>query len=422
MFVIYDFIFLVFSFLYLPIFLFKGKMHRNFKLRLGILPRRLRLRNPIWIHAVSVGEAMAVRGLVAQLRQKYPLKEFVISTVTPTGNKIAEKIATDNDFVTYLPLDLGFIVRAVINRIKPMMFIIAETEIWPNLITYLFRRKIPVVVINGRISESSFRGYRSIKFLVSPILNKVSFFCMQGNSDADKLKRLGVREDKIKVTGNMKFDLEIDSLKEGPDYKLRLGLTKAEKILLAGSTHRGENEIILAAYKELLTRMPGLRLIIAPRHLERVGRIERLAFTYGFQPVCFSRINSSAIAAASRKEIFIIDSVGQLASLYAMADIIFVGGSLVEKGGHNILEPAMAGRPVLFGPHMSNFKDIAELFLNKKAALLIRNQKELEEATKDLLDNPDKAEAMVARARELILQNRGATQRSIGYIAQVSIC
>ncbi len=208
MFILYNLIYFAFIIIYLPIYLFRRKFHVGFKMRFGILPRGLELNKPIWIHAVSVGEAMAVQNLVKELRIAYPDKRFFISTVTPTGNKIARSIAKETDFVSYFPLDLSFIIRSFVDKVKPSLFIITETEIWPNLISYLYKKNIPVIVVNGRISDHSFKGYLSIKFLLKPILNKINLFCAQAHQDGERLMQLGVLQDRIKITGNMKFDLQ----------------------------------------------------------------------------------------------------------------------------------------------------------------------------------------------------------------------
>ena len=270
MFIIYDLIFLVFALLWLPVYLCKRKFHQGFRMRLGILPEDLELNQPIWLHAVSVGEVMATRKVIAELRVTYPDKKFLVSTVTPTGNKIAKGIARPSDFVSYLPLDLSFIVRYVVDRIKPSLFVIMETEIWPNLISYLYRKNIPIILVNGRISNRSFGGYRIIKFLFKPLLNKINLFCVQTKVDAERFLRLGVPQEKIKITGNMKFDIA-DLKKDYTDYRLKLGLDAQERLLVAGSTHPGEEEVILSIYKELLRDFPDLQLLIAPRHPERAS-------------------------------------------------------------------------------------------------------------------------------------------------------
>lgn len=419
MFIIYDLIALIFTFIYLPAYLFKRKFHRGFSARLGILPARPPLEGPIWIHAVSVGEAMAVKGLIEELRKAYPEKKFVISTVTATGNKIARAIAAKSDLVTYLPLDFSFIVKKAIDKINPSLFILAETEIWPNLISYLWKRKIPVITVNGRISDSSFRGYLSARFLFKPLLRKVSLFCVQAGRDAQRLERLGVAADKIHVTGNMKFDLPAYPDKEMEDFRQErrsiLGLIQKESLFVAGSTHPGEETAILSIYKELLGRFGGLRLLLAPRHPERSREITRAALSFGFAPVLISAL-PSACPAGSAPPVFILDTVGQLISYYAAGDIVFVGGSLVKKGGHNILEPASLARPVIFGPYMFNFQDIADLFLSRRAAIRVNNPEELKVNIARLLANPQEAVELGRRGQALIQENRGATQRNLQYL------
>jgi len=417
--IIYDLVFFAVVIIYLPIYLFKNKFHRGFFLRLGILPKNLALDRPIWIHAVSVGEAMAVRGLADELRKALPNKKLVISTVTSTGNKIAKGMAGEGDFVTYLPLDLGFIVRNVIDRINPSVFIIAETELWPNLISYLYRKNIPAIVVNGRISDSSFRGYLAIRFLIKPILNKITVFCAQANRDAQRLISLGVSKNKINITGNMKFDFKdyADLKKDYTDYKLRLYLGSKERLWVAGSTHPGEEEIILGVYKELSEKIPDLRLLIAPRHPERAAQVEKLIIQYNFKPVRISQLDTTSHIPAPTP-VFILDTVGQLINYYAIADIVFVGGSLVKTGGHNILEPASLAKPVIFGPHMHNFRDIAELFLINNAAIQVHNQEELKINIIYLLRNSSKITKLCQRAKELILQNQGATRRNLEFIKE----
>ena len=418
MFIIYDLIFLVIAVIYLPVYLFKRKFHKDFLRRLGILPKELKLNRPIWIHAVSVGEAMAMRGLLEKLRASLANKTFVISTVTATGNKIAKTLAKKCDFVTYLPLDLSFCLKPVINRINPCLFIIAETELWPNLISYLKRKNIPIIIVNGRISDSSFKGYRLISFFIRPFLRKVSLFCVQTKVDAQRLISLGVDKNKIEITGNMKFDIKdyTDDKKDYTDDKLKLGLKSTEKLFVAGSTHSGEEEIILEAYKELLVKFPYLKLLIAPRHPERATQITNLITKFDFLPLRISSLGSLTGQEANKPAVFILDTVGQLLSFYNIADIVFVGASLVKKGGHNILEPASLGRPVIIGAYMFNFRDMADLFLENHAVLLINNKEELKTAVTKLLNNPQEAMELGWRGKDLILNNQGATQRNIKYI------
>ena len=360
---------------------------------------------------------MAIKGLLEELKKIYPDKRFVISTVTPTGNKIARNIATAGDWVTYLPLDLSFIISRVMGKINPSVFILAETEFWPNLITHLYQKRIPIIVVNARISDASFKGYLSIKFLLKNILNKINLFCSQTRRDAERLIRLGVSENKIRITGNMKFDLKsYSTLNESTDLKLKIGLKPKEKFLVAGSTHSGEEEVVLAAYKKLLVSFPDLRLLIAPRHPERTADLERLIRLKGFDTIRISKLADSPDRSSNRRAVFILDTVGELLSFYSIADVVFVGGSLVKNGGHNLLEPAILAKPILFGPHMFNFRDIAQLFLEHHAALLVRDAEELCSNVKYLLDNPDKIQSLSQRARGLLIANRGATQKNVEII------
>jgi len=420
MFIIYDLIFLIFALVYLPIYFFRGKLNSGFLSRLGFLPPGLNLDRPIWIHAVSVGEAIAIKGLLAQLRQAYPDKKLVISTVTATGNKIAQNLVKEGDFLTYLPLDFSFIVKRVLKKINPCMFIIAETEIWPNLISCLHQLQIPVVTVNGRISDSSYGGYRLIKFLIRPILKMVKQFCVQSDLDALRLEKLGVDRQKIQVTGNVKFDLNLEAIAQSDIliYRQKLMLGQFDKLLVCGSTHPGEEKLILAAYQELLLVSPELKLLIAPRHPERSENISRLATDKGFMPVLVSDVSGISLTGVNR-QVFILDTIGQLLNYYSAADIVFVGGSMVKKGGHNILEPASLKKPVIFGPYMFNFRDISELFLANQAALMVSDRQELAQKVKELLGSDLLVKGMVERAYALIIKNRGATSKNIQIIKQL---
>ena len=415
--ILYDVLFFFISLCYLPAYLFKKKFHSGFWARLGFLPRGLQVDSPVWIHAVSVGEAVMMKPLIESLRKSFPQEKFVISTVTATGNKIARALAQPGDFVTYMPLDFSFIVTAVIKKINPRLFIIAETELWPNLITCLYKNKIPCVVVNARISDKSFGGYQAIRFFLKPVLKKVSLFSAQSLRDQERLFRLGVPKEKVVPAGNMKFDLRItgEGVGDYTEHRKRLGLGTQEKLFVAASTHAQEEEIIIATFKKLLNTYPSLRLLLAPRHPERAPEIERLIERLGFTPLRISQLGRQPIT-DNRQPIAILDSVGELMDYYAIADIVFVGGSLVAHGGHNILEPALLGKPIVFGPHMFNFRDIADLFLQHDAALLVKDEAEAFVRIKELLDNSVRAKELGARARSLIKENQGATLRNLKLI------
>ena len=425
MFILYDIIFiLVFLFWYLPGYIVKGKLHSGFLMRLGIFPRQIRRgfsgRQTIWLHAVSVGEVLASRELLEGLRKEYPQSQIVISTVTSTGNAVARKIAAPQDIVIYLPLDISFIAAAAVRRINPFLVIIAETEFWPNLIGVLHRRKVPIITVNARISDGSFRGYRLIRFLIRPVLNKISLFCLQSEADARRLSVLGASPEKLKVTGNMKFDnADYPALRDpatrDAEYRKRLGLGEKERLLTAGSTHPGEEEIILKVYKKLLNDFLGLKLLIAPRHPERSKEIGRLALNYGFDPIVISKLQPSAID-YRLSTVFILDTIGQLTSFYAVSNIVFVGKSLVNKGGQNILEPAFFAKPILFGPHMFNFREITALFMANQAAVMVKDEEELSRKISFFLANPDEAKRLGRAGKELLSRNQGATQRNLEFI------
>jgi 3-deoxy-D-manno-octulosonic-acid transferase len=414
MFILYDLVFLLFALVWLPVYLFRRKFHHGFAQRLGNLPQNIPA-GAIWLHAVSVGEAMAARPLLEELRRLFPDRRFVISTVTPTGNKIALGLARDGDAVIYLPLDFSFIVKRVIGRIKPALFIGVETELWPNLISSLAKNKVPMVIVNARISDRSFRGYRLIKLLIRPLLNKISAFCARSQADEQRLMALGANPDKVRVSGNLKFDTLAQVFHfEG----LRLGLAGEDQLWAAGSTHPGEEEIVLGVYKSLLSEFPKLKLLIAPRHPERAKAVGRLVSKNGFVPVFISQLKLKAYS-LELKAVFILDTIGQLMNCYALADIVFSGGSLVKKGGHNILEPAVLGKAILFGPQMFNFRDVSELFLKDRAAILVRGKEELREQIGHLLHNPGQIAALGQRAKGLVLENQGAARRNAEIIRKV---
>jgi len=424
--IFYDLIFLAVSVIYLPVYLCKGKFHKGFASRLGSLPAGLKLKQPIWVHAVSVGEAMAVRGLVGSLKKVFPGRRLVLSSVTPTGNKVIRDFACENDFVTYLPLDFSFITEKVVKEIYPSLVVIAETELWPNFILSLSKRGIPVLVVNARISDRSFRGYRLIRGLLKLVLNRISFFCAQSESDARRLEALGVDKERISVTGNMKFDAMdcVSSLpaEEAAAAALRssLGIKPGEKLLVAGSTHPGEEEIVLSVYKKLLSRFPGSKLLLAPRHPHRAAEVISLVLKYGFDPFRASQLGAGKVP--SGNAVFVLDSVGRLKSFYAASDMVFVGGSLVKKGGHNIIEPACFAKPVICGRHMFNFRDIAELFLKSGACISVATPQELEKAIDGLASDPSAAAELGKKARNIVVENQGATLKNLECIKKLLKC
>lgn len=395
---IYDVFFAVFSIIYLPYLVFKGKAHRDFGQRFGALPEAvtgLGASGPVWIHAVSVGEVMALKNFVRYFSKRFPNKKIVFSTTTRTGNEMARKIFGNSLPLFYFPLDFSPVVRRVVGILKPSAVLIMETEIWPNLVLELAKKKIPIAVINGRISDKSFKGYRRIRFLFGKILERIDLFCMQSAADAQRITILGAKDASVLVTGNMKFDIDEAGAKKASPRG-------TEKLIIAGSTHKGEEEILLSVYKKLREKFPDLRLLIAPRHIDRAAGLKKSVDQKGFG-----------------KTVSVLDTHGELKRLFSLATIVFMGGSLVKRGGHNIVEPAQFGKPIVFGPHMFNFSEMARVFLENNAALQIGNENELFCAMKSLIEDESKGRTLGKNALALIGKNKGATQKNIEAIERI---
>lgn len=420
--ILYNIFFIVFLFFYLPYFILRGKYHKDLKMRLGFISKdiidKIRGRDVIWLHAVSVGEVNSSKVIIKQLRETFKNKTLLISTVTKTGYRTAKAIIKDNEALIYLPLDLSFIVRKVIKLIKPKVFIIIETELWPNLIMELNKNKTPIILINGRISRSSFKGYRLVRPLIKPLLNKINLFCMQTEEDASKLKSLGTPPENIKVTGNTKFDItQEESLKdEIENFKELLRLKKDDKALVAGSTHYPEERILFFSYKKLLESCPDLKMIIAPRHIERAGSIEKEARKMNLDIVRYSKITQNAAFYKQEPKLIILDVMGKLKFAYALATLVFIGGSLTKKGGHNMIEPANFKKAVIFGPHVYNFRKIADEFLRNKAAYQVKDEKELIEKSLELISQVELREQLGDNAKRVIEESKGASKKNIDLI------
>ena len=425
--ILYDIFFLMFAIFYLPYFLLKGKYHKDFWQRFGIFNKGafsgIAARRPIWLHAVSLGEMKTAVGLINRIKDLFPSRSFVISNVTQTGHNIAASIAGKEDIVIYFPMDFSFVVKRLIGLLNPSLFIAIETEIWPNLITELHTRNIPIVLMNGRISPASFRNYRLIKPLMRNILKKITLFCMRTERDAVRIKELGAPADRVKVSGNMKFDgvLAKDEKESWSPVKNKdTWLRGSSRLIIAGSTHRGEDEKMLQSYKILKRAYPDLMLLIAPRHIERAGEIGALISKSGFNAVKFSEVEKRCAGTTSgvygEDSVFLLDSMGRLNSLYKLASIVFMGGSLIPHGGHNLTEPAAYAKPIITGPHVHNFEDMCELFANNNAIEIVRNESELADTLGKLLSDEDRRNAMGERAKKVVMNNIGATERNITLI------
>lgn len=368
---------------------------------------------PIWLHAVSVGEVLVMAPLVEEILRRIPGAAIYLSTVTPTGQATAVRTFRDRVQVFYCPFDLSWPVGRVLRRIRPRHLIIAETELWPSLLSRAHRNGVPVSVVNGRISDRSLPRYMRIRFLLRPFLALPERFLMQSEEDAGRIRRMGAPPDRVAVTGNMKFDavrhIQPNAALVGAITSL-WGIPEP-RVLLCGSTMEGEEEILAGIFVHLRPRHPDLRLLVAPRRPERFDRAAEIFSQRGLAVFRRSRLGQET--PAGPVETVILDSLGELASLYPLAEAVFIGGTLVPTGGHNVLEPAAAGRAILVGPSMENFREIADLFLLAGALLQARDAAELETLLERLLDDPDERKATGARAAELLQARQGATARNI---------
>jgi 3-deoxy-D-manno-octulosonic-acid transferase len=392
--------------------------------RLGYLPITFNLdgEESIWIHAVSVGEVLTARALLPQLRERYPRLRLFLSTTTMTGQQIARNSLQFVDGVFYFPFDLGFVVNRTLRLVKPRLFIMMETEIWPNLLRACKRSGVRTVLVNGRISSRSYPRYRLARPFFRRVLVNVDRFCMQSDESAHRIVDMGAAPDRVVVTGSLKFDsLEVPGAStaadRGRNRVLRyFRISPTRPVLIAASTLKGEEEPVFEAFQRIRARLPETLLIIAPRKPERFADVEQLARQGGWN---VARRTELAVDAEPRHDVVVLDTIGELAQLYQVATAVFVGGSLVDQGGHNILEPAVFGKAIVFGPYMQNFAEIARAFLENDAAIQIRSGRELEQALLGLLTDPVRRARLGAAARALVEANRGARGKTMTAIARV---
>jgi len=398
---------------YLPVLAFKRLRRdgygRGLGQRLGRLGEGLPREPRCWIHAVSVGEAATAVPLVEAITRRWPQLGIVMTTVTPTGARIVADRLAGRAVHRYFPIDLPGPVRRVLDAVNPRFFLCMETELWPNLLRALAARGVPSMIANGRISDRSFRRYRLVRFFTARMLAHVRVLAMQSEEDARRIIALGARPERVVVTGNIKSDLIPPEGGGDALWQRLLGLDDGEPVWVAGSTHRGEEAIVLDVYLHLRARMPTLTLVLAPRHPERVAEVERLVRERRLQPVRRSELPKSQ----ARGAVIIVDTVGELAQIYRVASVVFVGGSLAPTGGHNMLEPALLRKPVLFGPHTTNFRESAELLLEAEGALVARDGAELEAHMGALLMDAERRRLMGEAAFKAVAGRRGAIKHTL---------
>ena len=408
MYILYNIlIILVFIFLALPYFLYrlvveKGFGHR-FRQNMGLVRREeiapVADTNCIWLHGASVGEMVAISPLVKEIKNLMPERKILVSAVTVGGYDMARQIMPEADAIINFPLDLPFVASSMVSRIRPGIFIMVETELWPNFLRAIRERNIPAMMMNGRISEKSAKSYRYLSGLLRDMLNTINLFCMQSSIDAKYITQLGADPEKIIVTGNTKFDQTYAEVspEDLATYKTELGLGEdAYPVIVAGSTHRTEEEAVLTSFTALRKKYPRARLIIAPRKLNRIEEIKKVNAKFGYEMGFRSKLKEME---GMRPEfpVLMLDTIGELGRIYAIGDIVFVGGSLVRYGGHNVLEPAAHAKPILVGPSM---EDLTEAFL-------------------EIADDDVLRKKMGDASIQIIRENRGAALKTIHYLTDL---
>jgi len=425
-----------------PVILFRmvvrGKYRTGWRQKLlGQVPSRAGRSPCLWFHAVSVGEVLQLQPLLEALSRQDGRLEFVISTTTPTGFDVAQKQYRGRQII-YFPLDFSWAVKAALTRIKPDAIVLVELELWPNFVFAAARRGIPVALINGRISERSFRGYRRLRPLMAAILRKIDVLAVQSDTYARRLRDLGADPGRIHVTGSIKFDrIETDRQNPRTEALRRLfGLNESERVFIAGSTQDPEERFALESYVKLRTKYPELRLIVVPRHKERFDEVANLIEDeYRLRLIRRSQVTSNTAALpkhecpqhegpgttakGSEPPVILLDTLGELSACWGLADVAFVGGSLTRRGGQNMIEPAGYGAALLFGPNTWNFRDVVELLLSQHAAEVVRSSGELTTRIDGLLSNPASAAELGERARQVVQAQRGATARTVELINRI---
>ena len=410
--------------LFSPYFLFQALAHRKYidglRERLGFLPT-LNNQPVVWLHCVSVGETQAARPLVERLRKELPHHALVVSTVTLTGQKLARDLFRNQaEKVFYFPFDWRWSVRRTLDAMNPAAVLVMETELWPNFLRECKAREIPVALVNGRISRKSFGRYLKIRFFLRRVLACLSLAVMQSERDAERILQLGMREDRVFSAGNLKFESAIPSQK-AVDLAERFGAKANVPLLLAASTHAPEEKIVLESFQRLRESQP-VRLLLAPRHPERFNEVAELIQASG---VSWARRTSAPAASDADAEVILLDTIGELPAMYPLATAVFVGGSIVDRGGHNVLEPAAHGVAVVTGAHTHNFHAIVDLLLEANAIVQLPPVEgaaavaALTEVVERLLRDADWRDELGATARRLIHENQGAAERTMKLLAPI---
>jgi 3-deoxy-D-manno-octulosonic-acid transferase len=403
--------------MYAPVALARRLTHgvpMNARERLGLVRHEAPPTPVGWLHAVSVGEAIAAAPLLDGLRRVYPALPLVVSTVTETGAGVVRERFAGVAAHRYFPLDFPRVARRVVASINPAFLVCMETELWPNTLRALAARGVPTMIANGRLSDSSFRRYRLVRGAMRRVLADVTIFSMQSAEDARRVIALGAPAERVVVSGNLKHEALPDPAGAADLWHRLLGLTPEQPVWIAGSTHRGEEEAVLEAHCRALLHRPELALVLAPRHPERVGEVLAAVKARGLASVRRSDLPARRSAGA----VIVLDTVGELAQLYGIADVVFVGGSLTPLGGHNMLEPALRGKPVLFGPHTHNFRDAAAVLVDSGGGRVVHDAATLGAELQRLLGDAGLRARVGAAARDAAASRHGAVRATLDLIAR----
>ena len=397
-----------------------GKYRGGWREKLtGSLSRRYPDRRCIWFHAVSVGEVLQLQKVLDETQARFPDAELFVTTTTDTGYDVAQTKYPQHT-VSYFPLDFTWGVSRALASVKPDLVVLVELELWPNFVFQCHRKQIPLALINGRIGEKSFRGYSRVKPLMRRVLSCFHILATQNATFSQRLQDLGGPAERLAVTGNIKFD-RVESDRNNPrtmELRRAFGIKPDEQVLIAGSTQSPEEMYALDAWRMLRKDYPNLRLILVPRHKERFDEVAELVHQRGLPLVRRSAGTSVAnVTSHASPPVLLLDTLGELGACWGLADIAFVGGSLTNRGGQNMLEPAGYGAAILFGPNTWNFKEITEALLSRQAARVVRDSDELLQALRDLLEHPEQAHQMGMIARQFVSEQQGATVRTVDHIA-----
>ena len=411
----------------LPLFAFRFVRERRFRERLRhnlgfFAPETLAKvegRRPVWFQAASVGEVVAASSIIKEFKRQLPDIPVLISSGTSSGYEMAQRILPEADAIIFYPPDLPWLPARIVNRVQPRAYVPVETELWPNFIRAARQRSIPVVMVNGRIGERSVDHYRQLRRMFTKMLDTVVRFCMQSTIDAQYVIRLGADPHRVVVTGNTKYDQNYSSVTdtEKTVFLAELGFTGAGPILVAGSTHRGEEEILAEVLRDVRAVLPTAKLLVAPRDILRCESIVELFRRQGFTAELRSKMTAAPDPAGVN--VVVLDTIGELGRLYALAELVFVGGSLVPHGGHNILEPAAHGKPIIVGPHMFNFKDTYALFTGRDACATVLDGRELSRKILEILTDRTFAMRMGQEAAAIVVENQGAAARTVENLRQI---